>query len=135
MADAPVRVMIAADKAYLRRAPTTLASLRAATSGPIEVGVVMSGMSESHQKSFRAACPGRDITFYDLGDAVPSTMATRFYLSPFAFARIFMPTLNDWSRFLYIDIDMTVLQDVRPLFEMEMEGAPLAAVQTGGELN
>ena len=56
--------MVAADKAYLRCAPTLLVSIRATTEGPIEVGVVMQAMTEREKARFREVCPGLDLVFF-----------------------------------------------------------------------
>lgn len=127
--------MVATDKAYLRYAPTLLASIRATTEGPIEVGVVMQAMTEREKARFREVCPSLDLVFFELGDVLPDTLTTRAYLSPLAFTRVFMPQLVEWSRFIYLDIDMIVRADLRELIELDLGDAPVASVKEDGEYN
>ena len=131
MPENPLRVMIAGDLPFLRYAPTCIASIRANTTGPIDVGVVTNGVSEAVKQKLVDACPGVTLHFREINTDSLSGVSTTDLLNEMSYARILMPKLVDWDRFVYLDIDVIVQSDLRKLSDLDLHGSPLAAAVQG----
>lgn len=64
----------------------------------------------------------KEIYFYQIRDQLDNLPVTNY--SPAAFIRIFLPQIlpTEIGRVLYLDIDMIVMDDLKPLFETNLEG-------------
>ncbi len=125
----PVRLFMAADRMVFRHVPAVLNSALAVTSRPIELGLVTSGVSQRHRARLARKFPTLSITFHDFTEeGMVSRLPRRFHLSPMAYARLLMPSLVDWDRYVYLDVDTLVLRDLAQLYDTPLEGRPAAAV-------
>lgn len=68
--------------------------------------------------------------WYELGD-LPADLPVRGHFVPHVYTRLFAPNYlpDDVERFIYIDGDVLVLDDITPLWNTALGGAVLAAVQ------
>ena len=62
-------------------------------------------------------------------DTVQSDWMTFDHISPIGFARYWIPELIEENRVIYLDCDMIVQQSLDELFELDLQGHFLAAVQ------
>lgn len=62
-------------------------------------------------------------------DTVQSDWITFDHISPIGFARYWIPELIEENRVIYLDCDMIVQQSLDELFELDLQGRFLAAVQ------
>ena len=125
----PVRIMIAGDLAFLRHAPTCIAAIRACTPGDIEIGVVTSGISDGVQALLRKSCPEVTLQFITINLDQLKDVFLRPHLSILTYARILMPEMTEWKRFIYLDLDIIVQRNLRELYEIDLQGHPLASVK------
>lgn len=106
----------------------------ALTHAPASVTVTVAsvGLTGGAVERFRRVVRehGRDLSVVEVGhmvDAMPSGLR-RF--SPAAWARIFADRITpaDTDRIIYLDADTYCRRPIRELFEIDLDGAPLAAV-------
>lgn len=123
-----IHILCAADRAFLRHVPVMLASVAANTTSPLRASIVSTNWKVGDQAKLRAATPGLDLNFIQIPIETVRDLPFKTMLSPLAYARILMPDLVDDDRFLYLDIDMIIRDDVAKLWAVDLKGAPAAAV-------
>lgn len=134
MADGgPVRLFLAADRAVFRHIPAVLNSARAVTSRPLEVGVVVHRVAEPERAALAAKLPEVRFAFFESDQARLAGLKVKRNLSPLTFARLLMPDLVDWDRYVYLDVDLLILRDLGALQDTPLDGHPAAAVRSGGD--
>lgn len=77
----------------------------------------------------RRAFPGAEVQERRID--FDATLRVRGHVSPATFARLKLPELLDEPT-LYLDGDTLVRHDVRPLFTVDLDGKPVAAVRDAG---
>ena len=127
-AEGPVRLFMAADRTVFRHVPAVVNSARAVTSRPIELGLVTQGVSEAEWDRLRAKFPGLSIRCFALDAAALGGLHHKASITSMAYARLFMPDLVDWPRYVYLDTDVLVLRDLAELHDTDLGGRPAAGV-------
>lgn len=96
----PVRIMMVADTAYFPHVPTTINGVLRNTSGPVEIGVLAQGVSETSRAECLSHFPNHHVAFHDIDLRRLADLKAKRSLSPMAFARVLMPNLVGWDGFL-----------------------------------
>jgi len=127
-----IQVAFAIDQGVIEPLCVTLHSLLRHRSGPTEVLLLATDLSEAQLKPIRqtvALFPQSDLTVqpFELGDDALSSISSG-HLTATTLARIFLPDYVA-GRVLYLDADILVLGDLGPLFHSDMAGRSLAAAR------
>jgi len=134
MKDDPIHIACSADANYMADAAVMLHSLFSANSGDRFVVHFMydARLPPPELDGLAAICTPFDQTFAPL--LIPESFKTVFpFMQRFggfnAWYRVLLPQLlPDLSRVLYLDVDLLILDRVRPLWEMDLGGKCIAAV-------
>ncbi|WP_321828922.1 glycosyltransferase family 8 protein [Thalassovita sp.] len=127
-----IQVAFAIDQGLIEPLCVTLHSLLRHRSGPTEVLLLATDLSEVQLKPIRqtvALFPLASLTVqpFELEDADLASMSSG-HLTATSLARIFLPDYVA-GRVLYLDADILVLGDLGPLFHSDMAGRSLAAAR------
>ncbi len=131
----PVRLMLAADRNVLRWVPTVLNSVRHSTPGALEVVLVVDAVREEDERELRRVLPRLDIRLMPIDGGRVRGLGTLAHISTISYARLLMPEMVDWPRFVYLDVDVVVERDLGELQATDLAGAHYAGVHYAGELN
>lgn len=122
-------LVLACDAGYAMQLATTLRSVvEANTSGwPLNIHVLSDGFSEATQRRVFDSLPAGSASVR----WVPASLGlfrdfwTREDVSKMTYARLLIPQMfsSTVSRVLYLDADILVLDDLTPLWEMDLQGA------------
>ena len=131
-----MQILYASDEHYVRHAAVSMLSLMDsnAASEDITIHFLSMGVRDESRRALEQLVEerGRSIRFYELGDICRwfdfSFDARGF--APSALARLFMARVlpEDIDRILYLDCDTVVLEDLSPLFRLDMTGHDLGMV-------
>lgn len=130
----PIRIALAADRAFFRHLPTAIGAITATTPGPIVFGVAVQGVPERARARLRAMVDA-PVDFFDVEGAAIAGLGFKASLSAMTYARLLMADLTGWDRFLYLDVDAVAMRDLAELWGTALEGRPAAGVFHGGRLN
>ncbi|MCU1308778.1 MAG: glycosyl transferase family 8 [Acidobacteriaceae bacterium] len=127
-------IVMACDKTFAMPLATALRSIAEANQKDrcLEVFVLTSQFSARLKRKVLHSLPKRSLSvhwmFVDLTSF--ETFSPVSYLSKMTYARLLIPHLfpNTDSRVLYLDTDMLVLDDLEPLWNIDLEGAAFGAV-------
>lgn len=129
--------VLACDSAYAMPLATTLRSLVEANKGdwPVECHILFDDFCEAARKEVSDSLPNGAATIR----WAPVSMerfrefSTMRGVSTMTFARLLIPHVfpDTVTRVLYLDTDILVLDDIMPLWETNLEGAVVGAVQDG----
>ncbi|MEO5925033.1 MAG: glycosyltransferase family 8 protein [Bryobacteraceae bacterium] len=127
-------IVVACDAAYVMPLTTTLRSLAETNAGaaPQEVYVLSDGFPEALRKRVETSLPPGSVSIHwvkaDLTEFKEFALAP--HLSSMAYARFQIPYFipQEVRRVLYLDVDILVLKDLSPLWQMDLNGAVLGAV-------
>ena len=125
-----IQIALCADMAYLRHAWVAMASVIERASAPVTVHLVGDGLTGDAVERLTEACrelADARLHHHDVTDLLTDAQS-RVYFSRAMMGRMFLPQLTD-GRVLYLDPDTIAYADVRPLFEMDMGAAKVAAVR------
>lgn len=126
--DGALEVAFSLDAALVDVFPTTLRSLTAHTVVPLRVTLLTRGIGPRSVAAISRDAPGIAVAWFAaealhyppldlLGHTTISTMD-----------RLWLPRVMGWAdRVVYLDIDVAVQDDIRPLHDRDLEGRPLAA--------
>lgn len=93
-------------------------------------------LREKDRQNIRACAMGRPVEFMRIEDEVKSKLASyrrTVSWSRAMYCRLLLPDLiPDSGRMIYLDSDMVVLQSLRPLVDMPMNGCAVGAVLDAG---
>lgn len=93
-------------------------------------------LREKDRENIRACAMGREVVFIKIEDEVKAKLSSyrrTVSWSRAMYCRLLLPDLiSDTGRMVYLDSDMVVLQSLRPLFEMPMNGSAVGAVPDAG---
>jgi lipopolysaccharide biosynthesis glycosyltransferase len=131
----PMRIVLACDEGYAMPLATILRSLVEANTAhwPIAVHVLSNQFSAGLRGQVEASLPeGSAMVEWmsvDLGRF--SRFPTLPHISSATYARFLIPDLfpPEVTRVLYLDADMLVLDDLKPVWETQLAGKPLGAVR------
>jgi lipopolysaccharide biosynthesis glycosyltransferase len=137
--DSEINVVTGADEAYALPLATMLHSLLSNVKERASVNVYLmdGGFTSATRRRLTRLAKQHDAVL-SLAWMVPdvSTFAdlpTLPYLSPVTYARLLLPDLfPNLDRVIYLDADVVVQEDVTDLWQTELNGAPLGAVQDFG---
>jgi lipopolysaccharide biosynthesis glycosyltransferase len=127
-------IVLACDTGYAMQLATTLRSIvEANRSGwPLEFHVLSDGFTEATKVRVLNSLPERSASIHWISiDLSPfEQFWTRRDVSKMTFARLLIPKVfpDTVSRVLYLDTDILVLDDLKPLWEADLDGAILGAV-------
>ena len=137
--DPEINVVTGADEAYALPLATMLHSLLSNVKERASVNLYLmdGGFASATRRRLTRLAKQHDAVL-SLEWMVPdvSTFAhlpTLPYLSSVTYARLLLPDLlPDLDRAIYVDADVVVQQDVTDLWQTELDGSPLGAVQDFG---
>ncbi|MET0174124.1 glycosyltransferase family 8 protein [Agrobacterium vaccinii] len=93
-------------------------------------------LREKDRENIRACAMGREVVFIKIEDEVKGKLSSyrrTVSWSRAMYCRLLLPDLiSDTGRMVYLDSDMVVLQSLRPLFDMPMNGSAVGAVPDAG---
>lgn len=130
-------IVLACDEAYAMPLATTLRSIVEANpdAWPLNFHVLFDDFSESTQKKVLDSLPNESalIRWVPVDMGLFGELTTMSHISKMTFARFLIPRIfpDNVSRVLYLDADLLVLDDLRPLWETNLGGAVLGAVLDG----
>lgn len=128
--------LYAADENYIRHAAVSMLSLLDSwkSDAAVRIHLMSMGITSDSREKLRSLIENRggSISFYELGDVrrwFDFDFDARGF-APSALARLFLARVlpEDIDRILYLDCDTVVLEDLSPLFSMDMQGCPLGMV-------
>ncbi|SNZ16267.1 Lipopolysaccharide biosynthesis protein, LPS:glycosyltransferase [Terribacillus aidingensis] len=136
-----MHIVSSTDDNYAQHLGVTLSSLLENTATPEDfvISVIDGGISEQKKQLLldTAAAYNTPLHYLEVDlDAYDGAIASR-HISKAAYYRISIPDMMDQSieRTLYVDCDMLIFDDVKKLFDIDMEGNIVAAVSDYGEHN
>lgn len=125
-----VQIAISTDMGYFKPSLVAMMSVLERASAPVKVNFFGDALDDDAQSSVQSACgafPGASLNYVDISGMIPeppegcgtpkSTMA-----------RLILPSLAS-GRVLHIDSDTMTFSDIRPLFELDLQGNLIAAVR------
>ena len=124
-----VQIALATDPNYLRLALIAMGSVIERASQPVTVHFLADSLTDSAREITEAACAqvrGTKLVWHDLTDILPTDIGSVWPKT--ILARLFLPKLVD-EKVLYLDADTMTFSDICPLFKMDMNGNPIAAVR------
>lgn len=124
--EGPVRVVVCFDDDYLVGTVVLLGSLLRLVPD-LEV-VALHPRIAGHRLAFiRRLFPELRLELVEV--RLPPELEPIHWLSPTTSARMLIPDLLDWPRCLYVDSDILCLADLTPVYRIDLEGFPLAAIR------
>jgi len=133
-------IVLACDDRYAMPLTVTLRSIIEANQPdwPLAFHILTSGVSAHSRKRAENSLPAGAATIHWIEVEVKSfaNFSTPSHISSVSFARLQITSLlpQVTGRVLYLDSDILVLQSLRPLWEVDMQGLPLGAVLDDGIL-
>lgn len=131
----PMQVVYACDDAYAMLAGVSMESLYEANGqeSVLNVYILSNALSDENKDRLReiASNHGREVCFVELDGVIPKAgeQLVAHKWSPTVYARLYAPQLlPDAKRILYLDCDTLVLEPLRDLWNMDLEGRSCAAV-------
>jgi lipopolysaccharide biosynthesis glycosyltransferase len=127
-------IVLACDKRYAMPLATTLRSVvdTNRSGEPLEFHVLVDGVSERMRKRILDSLPhgSASIRWIEVDLDMFRDFSTISYISKITYARFLIPRIfpDTVSRVLYLDCDILVLDDLRALWETDLEGHVLGAV-------
>ena len=138
---AALRVVYATDQGFVKPTLVSMMSLLENASRDVDILVIGHNLSSAAITTLkRVEEVHRNASVHHL--AISSDMLSmtdwrpafsRF--SPVILSRLYIPTIFESGRVLYLDSDTFVRGDVSPLFDMDMDGMLIAAVKDGHAIN
>lgn len=133
-------ICFATDEHYVSYLRVTLFSLLCNRNQEREYDIVVlhTGLTEEHIRSFFALtepCEGVQLRFFDVSETTSDIQyETGSYLSMATIYRLLLLSdmFAEYGKVLYLDCDLIVNEDVGLLFETDMTGHPVAAVEELG---
>ncbi|HEV7689717.1 MAG TPA: glycosyltransferase family 8 protein [Hyphomonadaceae bacterium] len=118
------------DARYVAHAAAVIGSVvRHAPGGRFRFIILHAGIDAALQKRMESVAPGQRFVWVEVGDDDLPPFADRMHFSRATLFRLGLEKLApaDCHRVLYLDADITVLADVRELYNTDLEGNPVAA--------
>lgn len=125
-----IQIALCADTRRIRHAWVAMASVIECASAPVTVHLLGDGLTSGAVEGLSAACrelAGARLHHHDVTDLLAAARS-RFRDSRVVTGRMFLPQFAD-GRVLFLDSDTIAYADVRPLFEMDIGTAKVAAVR------
>lgn len=126
-------VVVATDENFAMPTAVTLRSLLLTCGDGWDITVLHNGLSTRSKDNIASSLPSTDHTldWYDVSDFVHGA-TTQSHLPDSTYFRLVMADALDPAieRALYLDVDMLVRHDLTKLWDVDLNGCPLAAVQS-----
>ena len=125
-------VALATDRNFVELAGVLVRSLCASGNIPEAKIIIFANGLRQTDKTNLQACADRPVTFIDVQDHMPSLRGVRTtsYWTITAYTRLLAPELIEGSgRMLYLDCDIIINGDLRPLFAMELGDSNIIAAR------
>lgn len=138
--DEAINIVLATDESYAQHAAVVMASVLANTETPdkIRFYVIADAVRAEKQKKLEdtVARWGSKVQFASLQNEAFKQAYVSGYLSRAAYFRLDIPTVlpEEVRKAIYLDCDLIVLQDIRALWDIDLGGFPLGAVEDLGVL-
>lgn len=128
-----IPIFCAVDDGYAPYLAVALRSMRANTSRPLRVHVLIEKLSEEHQANLLAMQDEMlAIEFVNVAKKVETfgrSLHLRDYYTKATYYRFFIPELfPQYDKGLYLDCDIAVLDDIVKLYDADLQGQPLGVV-------
>lgn len=130
-----INVAMGFDANYSPHAASTIASIvRWTQSEGLRFVILHPGIDKHIQRQVERVAPGARFDWVTVDDGMIPEMDDRGHISRATLYRLGLETLApvDCRRLLYLDSDLTVLDDIRKLWAQELGGLPLGAVSDPG---
>jgi lipopolysaccharide biosynthesis glycosyltransferase len=130
-----VPVVFACDEGYAMPLATVLRSLVESNTAhwPLDVYVLSKNFSETTRQRVERSLTGGSarLRWIDVDLSKYTQFPTLPHISTATYARLLIPELfpSEITRVLYLDADMLVLDDLRPVWEADLGGKPVGAVR------
>jgi lipopolysaccharide biosynthesis glycosyltransferase len=126
----PIRVALGFDRAYAPHAAALITSLRRYTPGLFEFLILHEGVDRVLKRRLQAIAPDCAFIWREIGAADVPAMADREHFSRAILYRLGLERMApaEWSRVLYLDVDMIATADVTALWRTDLEGGALGGV-------
>jgi lipopolysaccharide biosynthesis glycosyltransferase len=127
-------IVLACDEAYAMPLATAVRSMVEVnrSARPLEIVVLTSEFSDNKKRKVEASVSDSEASFRWVKMDLSSfeRCSTLSYISRMTYARLLLPYVFDTSivKVLYLDADIIVLDDLRPLWDTNLDGAVLGAV-------
>lgn len=128
-----IPIFCAVDDGYAPYLAVALRSMRTHTSRPLQVHVLIEHLSDFHKNNLLAMQD--DLLHIEFNDVTKSIVAfgqslhLRDYYTKATYYRFFIPTLfPQYKKGLYLDCDIIVTGDLAQLYDTDLDGMPLGAV-------
>jgi lipopolysaccharide biosynthesis glycosyltransferase len=118
-------VAVCFDEAYLPGALTLIGSLQRHLP-PFHLHILYDSLPASAGDQVRRAFPTLTVEMHRV--TLPPGLRKIGWLSPMTSARLLIPELVAGDRCLYVDVDTLCVGDLSPVFDLDLQGRPLAAV-------
>ena len=131
-----IQLALVTDMPFLRPTLVAMMSTIAHASRPVCVCLFGIDLSEHARKVIDAACglfPGTELIFHDISEQIAEIPSDRQPKKCLA-GPLLVPGLSS-GRILYLDSDTIACGDISPLFDLDLNGNPIAAVRDYGILN
>jgi lipopolysaccharide biosynthesis glycosyltransferase len=124
--------VFACDAGYAMQLATTLRSIAETNQWPLEVYVLSDGLSEDTKKKVVDSLPKGSalIRWLSVDLTAFAGFSTLRHISTATYARLLIASMlpDRVHRALYLDADILVLDDLAPIWELDLEGSVLGAV-------
>src|SRR5690349_10106127 len=127
---APIDIALGIDANYAPHAAAVIASV-ARYSGPCRFIVLHSGVDAELRRRVESVAPEQAFVWIEVGDSDVPAFADRYHFTRAVLFRLGLEKLApaDCGRVLFLDADIAVLADIRPLAMMDLESMPIGAVR------
>ena len=126
-------VVVATDENFAMPTAVTLRSLLLTCGDGLHITVLHNGLSSRSRDHIMASLPETDRTlaWYDVSDFVHGA-TTQSHLPDSTYFRLLLGDALEPAveRAVYLDVDMLIRRDLAPLWDIDLRGYPLGAVQS-----
>lgn len=127
-----ISIVLASNNNYAPFVATTMYSILENTDSFIEFYILDDGISNNNKKKIiqsNKRFHHFSIEFIDMGKFCLGRFPNMKHYSTSCFARYFIPeVLPDKTKVLYLDVDIIAVNDIKKLYDQDLEGYPLGAV-------
>jgi len=139
LTDDAVNIVFASDNNFVRYLGTAILSLSAnkLPETKVNITVLDDGINEVNRAKLRQCIIGENVNLdfikieaLHLGN-IQLPVNKRWTKT--IYARLFIPDIVAYKRYIYLDGDVLIQSDLKKLFDTDLEGAPIGAVQDGSD--
>lgn len=130
-----ITVALGIDEAYAPHAAATISSIRQQSPGAaFQFLILHDGVPQHARMRVEASAPDATFIWTEITDSNVLALSGRDHISRATFYRLVLPHLAPAGvrRIVYLDSDLIVTRDLRALWSVDLQGAPLGAVCDSG---